>query len=406
MIPKDVNDLSIEFFSSILECPVAHFTVESVDFQGNCSVVHRIRIDFEGSLTFPPKWLYLKFALPASDTNIRNVSVTRKLLIETGAYRKELAFYKWARNARALERVIPPVFYAEIEEPGHLDHFLLVLGETGECLNQINGCSLQISKQIIRQAAHFHAPFISNFSQNIQNDPLLHICYKDPIHHLIAYVVAPNLKNSSPQELLQFAQSALPEKFSHFCLVATAMGIDSNTLQKVQDRITSGDFAADLAEAFQWSFIKTGRLQTLVHGDFRLDNMLLSKQDNNNNDIRFIDFQALHYGHPAYDLAQFIVQCHENSHLLIREFVSLYYNTLCELDSRVSQVSTFQDMLDSIQSAVIFQVLMLTFHLANLKGAICVETGKLPKSMGDRFMDLIPIITRRGLETYLALKST
>jgi hypothetical protein len=44
----------------------------------------------------------------------------------------------------------------------------------------------------------------------------------------------------------------------------------------------------------------------------------------------------------------------------------------------------------------------LSFHLAPLKSSIDPQTGQLPPSM-DRFMDLIALINKRALKSYLKL---
>ena len=403
MIPKDLNDLSVEFFSSILSCPVASFTVEpSAPFQGNTSVLHSLLVNFSSPLTFPPRRLFLKFALPTEEGN-RNVSFNRQAFIDSGAYRKEVEFYKYVKDKSELAGLVPPVYYAEIEPVGSVDHFLLVLGEAGRPLNQLEGCSIDTSRSVMSQAARLHAHFLLNPPE----DNLPAECLS-PAHQLICQIVYGPGKHSdkTPLDLLEYCSGLFEAEFEDFSHVALAMakkaGYDlSESLETVRSRFADKSIISDLRIAFNHSFLSPS-FRTLIHGDFRLDNMLL---DESQESVKFIDFQAVHYGHPSYDLAQFIIQCHDDSHLIFNDLLTIYYNTLCEhapILAAAGHLGTLEDLVVSVKAAAVFQILLLSFHLAPLKSSIDPETGLLPASM-DRFMDLIALITKRGLISYLNL---
>lgn len=397
-IPKTLSDLSVEFFSSILNCPVASFTLDPPDAQptqGNTSHLHSLTVNFSSNLTFPPRRLFLKFALSVDDSASSAASFTRQSLIDCGVYRKEIAFYQYAIKSPSLCVMVPPVYYAEIEPVQ--DHFLLVMGEAGSPLNQLLGCPIDTSRAIISQLAHFHSYFVTEFNAQ---PSALQVCYT-PSHRLLGQVIAPQL--NTPQDLLEYSLEHFESKFNDFCVVARAMSNDdqdiSAMLKQMSSRFTDKSIFSDLRIAFTHNLLNP-KIKTLIHGDFRLDNIL--EDHSHANSIKFIDFQALHCGHPAYDLAQFIVQCHDNSHLLFNDFLSIYYNTLCELDPRVAQLITMDDLMVSVKSAVIFQLLLLSFHLAPLKSLIDPQTKALPASM-DRFMDLIALINKRALVSYINL---
>lgn len=403
MIPRDLNDLSVEFFSSILACPVASFTPDdsSTIFQGNTSVLYSVLINFAAPLTFPPRRLFLKFALPAEE-GVRNVSFSRKTFIDADVYRKEVEFYKYIKASNEIPDLVPQVFYAEIEPAGSVDHFLLVLGEAGQPLNQLTGCSLDTSRSVMSQAARLHAHFLLNPPQ----DCLPSECVS-PAHQIICQIVYGPGKHpeKTPTDLLEYCSGLFEAEFEDFSHVALALGkkADFNAAESIEiirSRFADKSIFSQLRLAFHNSFLSPS-FRTLIHGDFRLDNMLLCDSLH----VKFIDFQAIHYGHPSYDLAQFIIQCHNDSHVIFNDLLTIYFNTLCEQAPKLAaagQLGTLQDLIVSVKAASIFQILLLSFHLAPLKSSIDPETGLLPPSM-DRFMDLLALITKRALTSFLLL---
>lgn len=406
MIPRDLSELSVEFFSSILGCPVASFAPDSsaAPFQGNTSVLHCVLVNFASPLTFPPRRLFLKFALPAEE-GARNVSFSRQTFIDADVYRKEVAFYQYikAAAASAISDLVPQVLYAEIEPPGSVDHFLLVLGEAGQPLNQLAGCSLDTSRSVMSQAARLHAHFLVNPPQ----DCLPSACVA-PAHQLICQIVYGPGKHpeKTPMDLLEYCSGLFEAEFEDFSHVALALGKKaafdaSESIGIIRSRFADKSIFSQLRLAFHHSFLSPP-FRTLIHGDFRLDNMLLCDSAHN---VKFIDFQAVHYGHPSYDLAQFIIQCHGDSHLVLNDLLTIYFNTLCEQAPKLAatgQLGSLEDLVVSVKAAAIFQILLLSFHLAPLKSSIDPETGLLPPSM-DRFMDLLALITKRALQSYLSL---
>lgn len=398
MIPRSVNDLTVEFFSSILGCPVASFSFEegttAAPMQGNTSVLSLVTINFSSPLTFPPRRLFLKFALPVDDADTSGAPFARQLFIDAQVYRKELLFYRLAKEQLDM---LPPVYYAEIEDAGGMDHFLLVMGEAGEPQNQILGCPLETSRLIVSQLARFHSQFINSESeQPAAFNPLY-----SPSHNILNQIIKPD--DQSLEGLLHYSLEHFESKFDDFCIVAEAMASKSGDsdslsadLSSIKSRFTDKSIFSDVRTAFTHNFISPA-FRTLIHGDFRLDNILFDPQSKS---VKFIDFQAVHYGNPAYDLAQFIVQCHDDHPAIFDEFVDIYYKNLCEINPNVAQLCSLEEFLLTVRSAIVFQVLLLSFHLAPLKPLI--GQLELPQSMG-RFMHLIALINKRALKAYLKI---
>lgn len=213
----------------------------------------------------------------------------------------------------------------------------------------------------------------------------------------------------SHERLLQYCLDEFDCKYQDFSIVMQAIGdkgICDNLLPKVSEIIPKA-FACCLKKAFDVAFIHPS-FKTLVHGDFKLDNLLW---DSKTNQVRILDFQALCYGHPCYDLAQFIVQSHdsidqpvpssESNVPLVDELIEVYFQSMCQhYPGFADRVTTLDVLKESVKSVFIFQLMLITFFVAPLRGAIDAETGKLPDTFG-RFLPLLVMITQRGLKAFL-----
>lgn len=405
MIPQNPSELSVEFLSSIMGKPVCSFVVEETQIQGNCSSVHRATINYTNSLTFPAETVYLKFAL---SPEVNNGPVNRDFLVKTGAYKKEIAFYKYLKEyEHSLLDIVPPIYYAEIDHENN-DQFLLIMGAGGVAMDQLKSCSIDFSRAVITQLARFQSRFIN--AEDLLRERNLSVCLS-PSHYILSVITGQDA--SSTAELIQdFCVEHFASKFNDFAQVLEAIDYSESThtegeemnlntlkplLQLVREEILNENVTMLLKRAFHVAFIAP-TFKTLIHGDFRPDNML-----QHGDSCKFIDFQAMCYGHPVYDVAQFLYQSHQNlTEDVLEELVTIYYNTLRENNpgEMSSQATTTLPLLISnVKSASIFQVLLLAFYLAPMKAAIDAETGKLPKSM-NRYFDVIILISFRGLRAF------
>lgn len=390
MWPKSTSEISVEFLSSILGKPVKSFSCENTAIQGGCSIMVCVSVEFEG-FTFAPMRLFFKFPLPPADPD-RNIGINRAELVRVAGYRKEIAFYRYARQHAS--SLIPPLFFAEIDE-SEQDEFLLVLGEFGHALDQLKDCPRDISQQVVSQLAHLHAPFVDASPEELK-EAGLEVCLT-PSHTLISRVSGqPDATSAS--ELLDYCCKNFTFKFHDFSAVMYAIG-DAEIVEMLPhalEVVQSNQINALIEEAFNAAFLQP-TFKTLLHGDFRMDNLLSSDAEG----VKIIDYQAMCFGHPCYDLAQFLCQSHDNlSSELFDELLTIYYNTLCERNPAVGSKSTLPQLKQDVQAATVFQILMLTLHVAPLRAAISAETGKLPDTFG-RFLPLLVSITRRGLRVFL-----
>lgn len=392
MWPKSAAEVSQEFLSSILIRPVQSFSWEQTAIQGGCSYLYCFTVISE---SFPPARLYFKFPLTPDDPS-RNVSNNRDMLVRVGAYRKEISFYRFLKGSPHVA-LVPPIYFAEIDHSAQ-DEFLLVLGEAGRALDQLHDCPRDTSRQVMSQLARLHALFVNASSVKLE-EAGLSVC-ATPSHTLISRVSGlPD--EATAEEVLRFCLDNFVSKFHDFSAVMYAIGDSeiSSMLPDVLKLIEGGEALKRIETAFSTSFVSPA-FRILIHGDFRPDNLLVNEA--NGGEVKIIDFQACAFGHPSYDLAQFLCQSHDNlTEELFDELLTIYYNTLCENEPAVGSLTSLSELKATVQAATVFQLLMLSFHCAPLRAAIDGETGKLPDTFG-RFLPLLCSVTRRGLRVFLA----
>ena len=377
MFPNSPDKLTVEYLSSILGKPVRHFVCEPAALQGACSILCSVDVVFEADLTFPSERLYIKFALPDSTINAIYGS-GRDMLIAIGAYRKELAFYRHllCHNPALMQKLTPPVLVAEIDtSETSRDDFLLVMRETGQsaALSVAENPSrlTDIVEASMRQLALMNAAFFNN--QDWASSMSVAI---PPSSSILAFSVrAPADIAEDLPKLKAFCCEGLKGAISAFeeaLVVTKASDSIMALLAQVKEQVLSTNRLVTVFEkAFASSFAAPA-FRTLIHGDLRLENMLDVSAQEPSIGIRLIDFQAIAYGHPAYDLSQFIVQSHpaptDKTALQsnYRHLLSIYYNTLCEaLGSDLARdVGDFENLYQTVIDASVYQLVQFAFHMA------------------------------------------
>lgn len=176
-----------------------------------------------------PETLAAKF--PAADETSRNTGAMM------GLYRKEVGFYR--EVAPQLDVRVPEVIACEIADDG-VD-FILLFEDLGPARggNQLAGCSLEDAEAAIRQAAAIHAPSWNN-----------------PAIVDLALLQPPPGLSDQIRAMYPHAHAVFAERYA-------------DTLEP--------EFMAvchQLNEANREWFERKDSDRCLVHGDFRLDNML------------------------------------------------------------------------------------------------------------------------------------
>jgi len=263
--PSHPNDLTADWLGQRLVGAGIEIGGEITEFSweaiGTGQVGDSVRIDmaYSGAGT-APNTLVAKF--PAADP------VSRGTGAMMGLYTKEVQFYREA--APVLDVRTPEVFVAEVSADG--SEFVLLFEDLGPARvgNQIAGCTLDDAREAIRQAAAFHAP-------SWNNSALLNAQWIQPQTDIVERIAA-----MYPQAQATFRDrysDALEPEFMALCEEFAALGLPSSR---------SDD-----------------QPQCLVHGDFRLDNMLFGVRGGAE-PIAILDWQTVTIGKAMTDIGYFL----------------------------------------------------------------------------------------------------
>jgi hypothetical protein len=218
----------------------------------------RFSLGYEGGEG--PATLAGKF--PAADPTSRGTAAA------FGLYAKEVGFYR--EIAPKLDVRVPRTIAAEIGED--MVDFILLFEDLGPARqgNQLDSCSLADAREAVRQAAAIHAP-----SWNRPDIVDLEWLHAPP-------EALAQLKTLYPQ-----AQAIFAERYAD-SLEPELMAV-----------------CAQLAEAIDLWFGRESADTCLIHGDFRLDNMLFDIRGGAE-PIAVLDWQTTAVGHPLTDLGYFL----------------------------------------------------------------------------------------------------
>ena len=207
-----------------------------------------------------PATLAGKFA--AQDATSRQTAVTH------GLYAKEVAFYRELASDLAIRT--PRALAAEISDDG--GDFVLLFEDLGPARggNQLAGCDLPDAREAVRQLAGLHAPSWGNAAMTGQ--PWL----------------------AARPDMLAMLMQAYP--------YATQVFAERYAGQLAPELM---DVCLGLAERIDRWFGREIAQPCLVHGDYRLDNMLFDIKDGAE-PLGVLDWQTLTVGSGLTDLAYFI----------------------------------------------------------------------------------------------------
>lgn len=218
----------------------------------------RFTVSYEGGEG--PPTLAGKF--PAADLTSRGTAAT------FGLYAKEVGFYR--DLAPRLDVRVPRAYAAEVDEGG--SEFVLLFEDLGPCRqgDQLAGCPLADAREAMRQAAAIHAPS--------WNDPK---------------IVELEWLHARPETVEQI-KALYPQ--AHALFAGRYAGILEPELMAV---------CHALNEASQAWFGREGGDRCLIHGDFRLDNMLFDIRGGAE-PIAVLDWQTVAVGNALTDIGYFL----------------------------------------------------------------------------------------------------
>lgn len=257
--PAHPAAMTSAWLSEVLGLQVAAFRWHPVG-TGQVADSIRITLDYADGETAGPRTVVAKFA--AADPTSRGTAAM------FGLYVKEAHFYREAAASLAVRT--PRAHFAAVSDDGSA--CCLVLEDMGPARqgDQVAGCSLDDARAAVRQAAAFHG-------SSWHSRDLLDAAWMAP-RAAFADALIP---------LYSHAQSVFRERYSG-ALAPELMAICEGF--------------AELAP--KW-FKREFERDALVHGDFRLDNMLFEVRGGSE-PIAILDWQTAAAGNPLTDVGYFL----------------------------------------------------------------------------------------------------
>ncbi|TGD73292.1 DUF1679 domain-containing protein [Mangrovimicrobium sediminis] len=273
----EIEDVSAGWLSGALGCEVTAFERQRVG-TGQTGASYRLQLQTEDG----PSSLIAKVAHGSLEARGR----------VKGGYAAEVGFY--SQLADTVDVRMPRCWYAQIS-PDHL-HCLLLLEDLAPRRPgvQAEGCSVARSREAIRNLAGLHAPH--------WNDAALHQC---------GFLI-----NTFEPGRVDF-------------LIGITRPAAAQFVERYREQLGEEDCATVLAAAQcidRW-LRAADRPFSVIHGDYRLDNLLFGDSDG---DVYALDWQTAALGPPLRDLAYFLGTCLsvEDRRAAERELVTLYHDEL------------------------------------------------------------------------------
>lgn len=261
-IPRRPGHVTPEWLSGVLRERGTPVEVSKVDIAaigtGQTGATYRVSVRYATNPDGLPDTFVIK--LPAQDDTVRDRV--------TIGYRSECAFY--SAVADRVQVPVPRCFYSEITDDA-TDYALLLADQAPAVQgDQLAGCGEQEARLAVTALAGLHGP-----------------SWCDPV-----WLDFPGIAFARPDEA---SAQGLGE--------VARMSADI-TLDKLGDRMSAVDretFTTAMGLVSPWLLAERDRF-ALLHGDYRLDNMLF---DPDANTVSVVDWQTLGVGLPTRDLAYF-----------------------------------------------------------------------------------------------------
>jgi aminoglycoside phosphotransferase (APT) family kinase protein len=256
-LPRSPADITASWLSKVLRTAIAGVNVDPIG-TGQTGATYRVIATYAQAVELPSSFVV---KLPSQDDTVRERVAP--------AYRAEHAFYREVAHTVAVP--LPTVYHCAIDRDG-VD-FVLVMADMAPAVqgNQIAGCTPVQAQLAVEALAGLHGPR-----------------WCDPAW-------------------LEFSDAPMPKPDRDFArgmgeLVHWATDV---TIESLGDRLPSEDQdtlleVTGLIEG--WLLLEADRF-TLLHGDYRIDNMLFDLADTT---ITIVDWQTLTVGLPARDLSYFL----------------------------------------------------------------------------------------------------
>lgn len=292
--PKKPSDITTEWmnyaFSEAGLCKPN--TIMGIDVEplgphvkGLLSSICRVIISYKTPVQDLPKSVVIKFP-PERDEN-------RSFGSSWGVYEREIRFYRELANKSPIR--IPKCYFTVLDDSNN--NFLLMIEDAGNWIqgDQINGLSINQTKSTVTAIAKFHGYWWN--SKELEELTWMPEENRDHVHAF----------KDNWDEFKEEHRDILDDQ-----------------------KIYSGDLIAQSGQKIE--DLSKIAPRTIIHYDFRADNMLFNEQD----DIMVVDWQTAIKSFGAFDIARAVCGSHhgilEKSHHI--EFLELWYKEI--LDSGVT----------------------------------------------------------------------
>lgn len=255
-IPGHPDAITADWWAEVLGRVPAHCRWESIG-TGQVGDSVRFTLDFAGE----PAPVTLAGKFPAADPTSRGTAAM------LGLYAREVNFYR--ELAPLLPVRTPKVHFADMAEDGA--SFCLLFEDLGPARggNQIAGCGIEDARQAIRQAAALHAP-------SWHNPEILDRAWLQPDP-----AAAAQIKALYPQAQAIFRERYADVLEPEYMALCEALAEHTAATDRASERVS------------------------LVHGDFRLDNLLFDIRGGAE-PIAVLDWQTLGIGNGLTDIGYFL----------------------------------------------------------------------------------------------------
>jgi aminoglycoside phosphotransferase (APT) family kinase protein len=284
-IPRHPDDVTAEWLSAVLRDGGSAAEVCEVDVvaisTGQTGATFRVTPHYLGDPAGLPATFVIK--LPAQDDAVRDRV--------TIGYRSECAFYTTV--APRVQVPVPRCYYCDVTDDA--SEYALLLADQAPAVqgDQIAGCGEHDATLAVKALAGLHGP-----------------SWCDPVWLDFFGIAFARPDVAAAQGLGQVAQ----------------MSADI-TLNKLGERMSAADrdtFTTAMGMVTPWLLAEHDRF-ALLHGDYRLDNMLFDRDT-----ITVVDWQTLGVGLPARDLSYFTATSLEPElrSTIEHELVATYHRSL------------------------------------------------------------------------------
>jgi hypothetical protein len=338
-LPVAIDDIDPAWLTAVLrsstldaDCSVERFSVETIGTGiGLMGLLYRLTVEYHTDAAGAPATVIVKLPVLLDET--RQVSAAYRL------YEKEVAFYRSLAPQSALKT---PHVYLAVHDPD-TDDFVLVMEDIGHLrtADQVAGCAPDDAAAAMVALARHHASF--------WNDPRF-------VGDDLAWL--PFGSDAPIPEGVQQCFANYWEDFVEF------MG------DELMPEIRAlGEWVPRAAR--ELLSVPDGHPITVVHGDYRLDNLFFDER----REVTAIDWQIVFKGAGGYDFGYFVSQSLtvENQHEHIHSLAQIYLEALRAAGITYPEDQFWLDVRRTVLFCLTYPVQVMALDLTDPRAAALVR---------------------------------